>query len=61
MTWTTVDRDADGRALRQVAEIQFRRKEWRNLPVRVLAVLTLEREGGKQLFLLEGLDFTVQT
>src|SRR5262249_47891518 len=38
--WKTVDWDADGRPLRQVAEIAFQRSEWRaaGLNVRVVAV-----------------------
>jgi hypothetical protein len=61
--WTTTDRDADGRATRQVAVIPFRRNEWDKawgVPVKVIAVRTRERENGKQLYLWEGLDFTVQ-
>jgi hypothetical protein len=61
--WQVADRDADGRACRQVAEIAFRRNEWGaadQLPVRVIAVRTRERERGKQLYLWEGMDWTVQ-
>jgi hypothetical protein len=60
--WTTVDRDADGRPLRQVAVIDFARTEWRRraLPVRVIAVRTRDRLNGKQLYLWEGSDYTVQ-
>lgn len=43
--WTTVDSDADGRPLRQVAEIDFSRNEWRErgLRVRVVAVRSSSR------------------
>jgi hypothetical protein len=59
-TWTTVDSDADGRPLRQVAEIEFARKEWRErgLRVRVIAVRSLERDVGKQVYLWEDLEYT---
>lgn len=62
--WRATDWDADGRPCREVAEIAFRRGEWgesSKLPVRVIAVRTRERERGKQLYLWEGLDWTVQT
>ena len=61
--WRVVDRDADGRPSREVAEIAFRRGEWgsdADLPVRVIAVRTRERERGKQLYLWDDLDWTVQ-
>lgn len=59
--WKTVDRDAEGAPIRQVAELDFRREPWRvlELPVRVIAVRSLERHG-KQLPLFEGADWTVQ-
>jgi hypothetical protein len=58
--WTTVDSDADGRPLRQVAEIEFSRQEWdaRKLRVRVIAVRSLERDVGKQVFLWPDLEYT---
>jgi hypothetical protein len=58
--WTTVDVDADGRPLRQVAEIDFSRIEWleRSLRVRVIAVRSLERDVGKQVFLWPDLEYT---
>jgi hypothetical protein len=62
--WTTTDWDADGCPCREVAEIAFRRAEWGEssaLPVRVIAVRTRERDRGKQLYLWEGEDWTVQT
>jgi hypothetical protein len=59
-TWTTVDWDADGRPVRQVAEIDFARKEWqeRGLRVRVVAVRSRERDVGKQVFLWQDLEYT---
>lgn len=61
-TWRTVDRDADNRPTRQVATIDFARKEWkeRGLAVRVVVVRTRERESGKHIYLWEDLDYTVQ-
>jgi hypothetical protein len=58
--WTTVDSDADGRPLRQVAEVDFSRGEWRdrNLRVRVIAVRSLERDVGKQVYLWPELEYT---
>jgi hypothetical protein len=61
--WRTVDRDANGTPTRQVAELTFRRGEWGapdELPVRVIAVRTSERDRGNQLYLWEGLDMSVQ-
>jgi Transposase DDE domain group 1 len=60
--WTTVDYDADGRAVRQVAEIHFVREEWkrRGLPVRVIAVRSTEHDIGKQTMLWPELDYSVQ-
>jgi hypothetical protein len=61
-TWRTVDRDADGHPVRQVAVVDFSRIEWRHqgLKVRVIAVISKERDCGKQLYLWEGQDWTVQ-
>ena len=60
--WKTVDRDADGRPMRQVAIIDFARNEWRHrgLPVRVIAVRTRDRLSGKQLYLWDDNEYTVQ-
>lgn len=61
--WRTVDWDADGLPSRQVTEVAFRRREWggpQQLPVRVIAVRTRDRNTGKQLYLWDGLDMTVQ-
>jgi hypothetical protein len=58
--WTTVEEDAEGRPLRQVAEIDFARGPWRerDLRVRVIAVRSRDRDVGKQVFLWEDLDYT---
>jgi Transposase DDE domain group 1 len=58
--WTTVEEDADGRPLRQVAEIDFARGSWkeRGIRVRVIAVRSRDRDVGKQVFLWEDLDYT---
>lgn len=61
--WRTVDKDADGKPTRQVAEIEFRRGTWGkadDLPVRVIAVRTSERDRGSQLCLWDELDMSVQ-
>jgi hypothetical protein len=60
--WRTVDWDADGKPTRQVAEIDFQRKEWalRHQRFRVIGVRSRERDSGKQLYLWPELDFTVQ-
>ena len=61
--WKTVDRDADGKPIRQVAELSFQRGSWvaRGLRVRVIAVRSLERQG-RQLVLPAPFDmeWTVQ-
>jgi hypothetical protein len=59
--WTTMDEDADGAPIRQVTELSFSRKAWAGIEpsVRVIAVRSIERHG-KQLPLLDGLDWTVQ-
>lgn len=61
-TWKTVDWDADGKPLRQVAEIDFQRGEWRDRqrPYRVVAVRSRDRDVGKQVFLWTDLEYTVQ-
>jgi DDE family transposase len=61
--WRTVDVDADYRPTRQVATIGFRRDVWESLksPVRVVAVRTTERDVGKQIYLWDDLDHSVQT
>jgi hypothetical protein len=60
--WTTVDWDADGRPRRQVAQVRFLRNEWATqaLEFRVLAVRTRDRPSGKQIYLWDELEYTVQ-
>jgi hypothetical protein len=59
--WKTVDTGADNEPIRQIAEIDFSRGSWRDkgLKVRVIVVRSRERQG-KQLPLVDGLDWTVQ-
>jgi hypothetical protein len=60
--WKTVDVDGDGKPSEQVAEVGFARGEWRDHEFypRVVAVRSTERENGKQIYLWEDLEFTVQ-
>jgi len=60
--WNSVDWDADGRPIRQVAEIDFQRGEWRETKtrVRVIAVRSRDRDTGRQLYLWDLDDYTVQ-
>ena len=61
-TWHTLDRDAMNRPTYQGAGISFWRAEWRKAHVypRVVAIRARERTNGKQLYLWNDLDFTVQ-
>jgi hypothetical protein len=60
--WHTVDEDAFGKPTRQVAVIDFQRQSWREvgISVRVVAVRSRDRDNGKQLYLWNDLDYTVQ-
>jgi Transposase DDE domain group 1 len=60
--WRTVDVDADGRPLRQVAELSFRRDGWTNAgkAFRVIATRYRDRDTGKQVQLWPDLDYCVQ-
>jgi hypothetical protein len=60
--WRTVDWDAYGRPLTQVATISFHRKEWEKhkLGLRIVAVRTRDRLNGKEVFAWEQSDFSVQ-
>jgi hypothetical protein len=60
--WRTVDWDANKRPTRQVATITFAREAWKKqgLAVRVVAVRSRERESGKNIYLWDDLDYTVQ-
>jgi hypothetical protein len=60
--WRTVDEDAFGHPVTQVAEIPFARESWQELAreFRVVATRTRERDNGKQIQLWPDLDYTVQ-
>jgi hypothetical protein len=60
--WRTVDRDADGRPIRQVATVDFARKEWtdNNLAVRVVVVRSRDLDTGRRVYLWEDNDYTIQ-
>jgi hypothetical protein len=60
--WVTVEWDTDGTPLRQVAEIDFQRKEWvkAGRTFRVAALRTREDTHGGQTFLWDGLEYTVK-
>ena len=58
-SWTTVDRDANDKPSRQVAEIAFKRKDWPAGRYRVFAVRTNERLTGKQTELWSDSDLSV--
>jgi hypothetical protein len=66
--WKTVERDVDGRPLRQVAEIDFVREEWAKTEwtntekrVRVIAVRSRDDDAhGKRLYLWEGSEYTAR-
>jgi hypothetical protein len=60
--WQTVDQDADGKPVRQVAEIKFHRTGWEaaGKPFRVIAMRYLDRDSGKQVQLWPDLEYTVQ-
>jgi len=60
--WTTIDRDADGRPSREVAEIEFCREGWptdETRRYRVIAVRSNERLSGEQVCLWPDLDLSV--
>jgi Transposase DDE domain group 1 len=60
--WRTVDVDAHGHPVTQVAEIDFMRESWteNGLSVRVIARRTREHTSGRQTALWDGLDWTTQ-
>jgi hypothetical protein len=60
--WRTVIADDDGSPARQIADIPFARAVWQEagLPVRVIAVRTLEKTTGKQVQLWDDLDYTLK-
>ena len=57
--WHTVDIDADGKPSRQAAQLDFQREDWPP-GYRVIAIRTNERDSGRQVFLWDGLDLSVQ-
>lgn len=61
-SWKTVDVDAHGHALTQVAEVVFMRPAWleAGLTVRVIARRTREHTSGRQTALWAGADWTTQ-
>jgi hypothetical protein len=61
-TWTTVDRDAFDNPTRQVAEVEFQRPGWEEhgYRFRVVAVRTLDRDTGKQVYLWTNSEYSVQ-
>jgi hypothetical protein len=58
--WRTVDRDADGRPMRQVTTVEFGRAVWDEHGVRysVVAVREREKEGGRKLYLWDEDDWS---
>lgn len=60
--WRTIDVDAEGRAVTQVATIAHVRPVWREVGItwRVVAVRTREPGAGKQVYLWDDLDYAVQ-
>jgi len=60
--WQTVERDVDGKPLRQVANVSFERQAWRDgqRKVRVVAIRTREEVSGKQVYLWPELDYTAK-
>jgi Transposase DDE domain group 1 len=58
--WNTVDVDASGNPSRQAAELDFQRKDWPAERYRVIAIRTNERDSGRQVFLWDGLDLSIQ-
>lgn len=60
--WTTIDRDADGKPSREIAELDFCRADWPKEPdkrFRVIVVRTNERLSGEQVCLWPDLDLSV--
>jgi hypothetical protein len=61
-SWTTVDPVVGERPMLQTAEINYFRESWRQRGqfFRIVAVRSRERDRGKQIYLWEDLDWTVQ-
>ena len=60
--WRTVEVDAEGKPLRQVAELSFQRRGWvgAERPFRVVVTRYLDRDTGKQVQLWPDLEYAVQ-
>jgi hypothetical protein len=60
--WKSTDHDALGKPTRQASTIMFQRGEWNaaGITPRVVAVRSRERDNGKQVFLWNDMDYTVQ-
>lgn len=60
--WRTVDEDADGNPTRQVATVSFQRIAWEkaNRNFRIVVMRQSDRENGRQTFLWNHLEFSVQ-
>jgi hypothetical protein len=60
--WKSTDHDALGKPTRQVTTVMFQRREWNaaGITPRVVAVRSRERDNGKQVFLWNHLEYTVQ-
>jgi hypothetical protein len=60
--WKSFDWDADERPTQQAVNVGFSRQVWTgaDLSVRVVAVRSRERDNGKQVYLWDELDWTVQ-
>lgn len=61
-SWKSVDHDATGKPTRQVGAVAFQRGEWNKADLfpRVVAIRSRDRDNGKQVYLWEDLDYTVQ-
>ena len=60
--WKSLDHDALGKPTRQAAIVGFQRGEWNHVGLlpRVVAMRSRERDNGKQIYLWQHLDYTVQ-
>lgn len=60
--WKSTAHDALGKPTRQATTVMFQRREWTKADLfpRVVAIRSRERDNGKQVFLWEDLDYTVQ-
>ena len=58
--WQTIEQDADGNPIAQVAELSFKRNEWRPGQFRVIALRDRHRDNGRQMPLWPALDYSVR-